>query len=216
MRRNQAGQAGHGPLTRRAHLLACWLSAPLILGLGLGLACPSAHAQAGPAAGSSVPAPGVPAASVPEENVKAAFIFNFAVFTEWPLASLAAGAPMTLCTFPGNSLHAALAGLGEKLVNGHALLVRQLVLTAATTGLRACHILVLGNGDRERWGQVRKDLAGASVLTVADEPGIGEDGAVITLELENRRVSFDIALGAARQSNLMLSSKLLRLARSVQ
>ena len=166
------------------------------------LDCAPAHAQAGP---------------VPEENAKAAFIFNFAVFTEWPLASLAAGAPMTLCTYPGNSLHAALAGLADKLVNGHTLQVRQLTLTVtAPAGLRACHILVLGNGDRERWAQIRKDLAGASVLTIADERSIGDDGAVITLGLENRRIGFNIALGAARQSHLTLSSKLLRLARTVQ
>ena len=170
------------------------------------LDCALAYAQAGP----------VPAHAVPEENAKAAFIFNFAVFTEWPLASLAAGAPMTLCTYPGNSLQTALAGLSDKLVSGHALQVRQLMVTAAAAGLRACHILVLGNADRERWVQLRKDLAGASVLTIADERSIGDDGAVITLGLENRRIGFDISLGAAHQSHLTLSSKLLRLARSVQ
>lgn len=155
----------------------------------------------------------VGAAAAPEENVKAAFIFNFAVFTEWPAASLALGAPLTLCTYPGNNLQAALAGLNDKMVNGHQLLVRQLNTTAR---LRACHILVLGNGDRERWSQVKKELADASVLIVADEAQLGDDGAMITLGLANRRIGFDVALPATRQARLVLSSKLLRLARNVQ
>ncbi|MBC7453724.1 MAG: YfiR family protein [Massilia sp.] len=198
MRNSQAGPIRQVAGCRR--LLACSLVGALILGQAGALAQAHAPAQAD-------------AAPAPEENVKAAFIFNFAVFTEWPLASLAPGAPLTLCTYPGNSLQAALAGLNDKLVNGHPLQVR---LLGATARLRACHIVVLGNGDRERWGQARKELADASILTVADETSIGDDGAVITLGVENRRIGFDVALAAARQARVVLSSKLLRLARSVQ
>ena len=151
------------------------------------------------------------AEAVPEDNLKAAFVFNFAVFTEWPAESLGAAAPLTLCLFPGNALQPALAALNDKVVNGHRLVFKPL---AAPADPRACHILVLGSADRERWGQLRKTLAGASILTVADEGG--SDGAVITLGLENRRIGFAVDLGAARQSHLALSSKLLRLARSAQ
>ena len=188
---------------------ACWPPAPLLSPRWLSAGCLLGLLLLGPACAPVLAQGDAP----PEENVKAAFIFNFAVFTEWPVASLAAGAPILLCTYPGNSLQTALSGLNDKMINGHALQVKQL---GAATRPRACHILVLGNGDRERWGQAKKDLLDFSILTVADELGTGNDGVVITLGLENRRIGFDVALGTARQAHLVLSSKLLRLARSVQ
>ena len=174
----------------RRGLAACCIAGCLLPGLGL------AQADA-----------------VPDDRLKAAFVFNFAVFTEWPTESLASGAPMTLCMFPGNALQPALASLGDKTVNGHKLVFKPL---AAPADPRACHILVLGSADRERWERLRKGLAGASILTVADDGGAGNEGAVITLGVENRHIGFAVDLGAARLSRLALSSKLLRLARSVQ
>lgn len=148
---------------------------------------------------------------VPEPELKAAFVYNFAVFTEWPQDALGAGAPIRLCASPGGTLSAALGRLNDKLVNGHRIAVRQTPAVA-----RSCHVLVLGVQDRERWVQLRLELAGANVLTVADDAGIGADGAVIAMSVENERIGFDVDLGAARSARLTLSSKLLRLARSVQ
>jgi len=156
------------------------------------------------------PAP-VFADPVPENDLKAAFVFNFAVFTEWPQEALAGGAPISLCASAGNALLPALTQLHDKLVNGHRIAVRASIAPA-----RACHVLVLDGGDRERWPQLKRDLAGAHVLTVSDDQSISADGAVIALTRDDRRIGFDIDMGAARSARLNLSSKLLRLARSVQ
>lgn len=149
---------------------------------------------------------------VPEAALKAAFVFNFAVFTEWPAELLAAEAPLGLCLYPGNGLLPALAALGGKLVNGHRLSVHTL---GAPGALRACHILFLERADRARWSDLRKQ-AGAGLLSVTDDRAIGNDGAVIALHFEHDRIGFDVDLAALRQTRLSLSSKLLRLARSVQ
>lgn len=148
---------------------------------------------------------------VPEQELKAAFVYNFAVFTEWPQDALAANAPIVLCTGANSALSPALHNLNDKVVNGHKLAVR-----AAASGLRACHLLVLGSADREQWNQIKRDLAGTHVLTVSDDSRISQDGAMIALSMVNQRVGFDVDLGAARSARLQLSSKLLRLARSVQ
>lgn len=148
---------------------------------------------------------------VPEQELKAAFVYNFAVFTEWPQDALGAGAPIRICASPGGALAAALNQLNDKLVNGHRITVRP---TPAAP--RGCHVLVLASQDRERWPQLRRDLAGASVLTVAGDQDIGAGGAVITMSVDHQRIGFDIDMGAARGARLILSSKLLRLARSVQ
>jgi hypothetical protein len=149
---------------------------------------------------------------VPEPDMKAAFVFNFAVFTEWPQEVLGAGAPLKVCASADAPLYAALGKLNDKVVNGH----RIAVLRLAGTSLRSCHLLVLGGAERERWQQIRRELAGANVLTVSDDKAISADGAVIGMSVANQRIGFDIDMGAARGAGLTLSSKLLRLARSVQ
>ncbi len=176
--------SSHSARTRR-HVRTLWCSLALVAG-------------------------GALAQPVPEHDLKAAFVFNLAVFTEWPPEALANGAPITLCAGAGNPLFAALSQLNDKVVNGHRIAVR----SAAT--VRSCHMLVLERSDRERWAQLKRDLAGAHVLTVSDDPGISEDGAVIALSIEDKRIGFDVSLAAARAARLNLSSKLLRLARTVQ
>lgn len=151
-----------------------------------------------------------------EAELKAAILFNFAMFTEWPADTLPASAPLRLCIFQGNALLTALNGLQEKQVNGHHVLVRTLPVQPTAAQLAVCHLLVLDAQDRERWALLKHDLATSSVLTVADDRVIGASGAMISFGIDNRRVGFDVDMVPVRQARLSLSSKLLRLARSVQ
>lgn len=150
-------------------------------------------------------------AAVPEHHMKAAFVYNFAVFTQWPAETLAGGGPLSVCASADTALYAALKQLTDKPINGHPVALR------GTAGsLHDCHVLVLERGDRERWPQWKRAVAGSPVLTVADDRVIGDDGAIIALSNDNQRISFDIDMAAVRGARLALSSKLLRLARSVQ
>jgi hypothetical protein len=151
------------------------------------------------------------AESVPEYAMKAAYVYNFAVFTEWPQDALPAGTPLAVCANRDSPMFVTLSQLNDKVVNGHRLSVR-----ASAAPLRACHVLVLDRADRERWQDMRRELAGARVLTVSDDERISDEGAIIGLALDNRRILFDIDVGAARAAQLTLSSKLLRLARSTR
>lgn len=151
-----------------------------------------------------------------EAELKAAILFNFALFTEWPADTLPASAPLRLCVFQGNALLTALTGLQEKQVNGHRISVRTLPASPGAAQLASCHLLVLDAQDRERWPTLRNDLASSSVLTVADDRIIGANGAMISFGIDNRRVGFDVDMGPVKHARLTLSSKLLRLARSVQ
>lgn len=156
---------------------------------------------------------GALAASEPvqENDMKAAFVFNFAVFTVWPDTALAGGAPISVCAGAANPMLASLGQLNDKLVNGHRIAVR-----ATAASARGCHVLVLDRHDRARWPQFKRELAGAHVLTVSDDRSISADGAVIGMSVEDQRIGFDVDMEAARGARLNLSSKLLRLARSVQ
>ena len=155
----------------------------------------------------------VQAQPVPEYELKAAFVYNFALFAEWPPETAYDGGTINICVNPGSVLRHALAGLGEKAVKGRRVSVRYLAVLDA---LPACHVLFVDASDRERWVQIKKGLGSASVLTISDDEEIRHDGSIIALSMDNNRIVFDIDTRAARQARLVLSSKLLRLARTVQ
>ena len=147
-----------------------------------------------------------------EVQVKAAFIYNFALFTTWPAAVMQADAPMVVCVTAEHPLQAALEKLTGKPVRGHRLEIRK-INDGTVSG---CHVLVF---DARALNGVRVDPA-TPLLTVSDSPkgprAAGSPEPMITLALRDDRVVFDIDAMAARQAHLQFSSQLLRLARSVQ
>ena len=157
--------------------------------------------------------PSLAAQPVPEYKLKAAFVYNFALFTDWPNGTLTEGGMLNICVNPDSALRPALADLNDKQIKGRRVVVRQ---SNDAETLRTCHVLFLDSLDRERWAQIKKGLGGSSVLTVSDDGEIGHDGVIIALHLDNNRIGFDIDMQAAKQARLLLSSKLLRLARTVQ
>lgn len=160
-----------------------------------------------------LPLAGAFAQPVPEYDLKAAFVYNFAVFTDWPADVQFEGGMLNICVNSNSALRQPLLSLGDKQVKGRKVAVRNL---SAMDDVRNCHVVFLGSADRDRWGQIRKNIAGASVLTISDEEVVTPEGVIIALSSETSRVVFDIDTRVARQARLVISSKLLRLARSVQ
>jgi hypothetical protein len=145
-----------------------------------------------------------------EAAVKAAFVYNFAKFVEWPAHSSAQNA-MTLCvagTRP--ELAASLAELAGKTVQGHPLAVKSNVGAA---DLDACHVLFLGNDARPLAGQAR---GRAGLLTVSDVPGFAQSGGMIGLFNEGDRIRFEINPRSAEAAGLKVSSQLMKLAKVVE
>jgi hypothetical protein len=173
----------------------------LILALAAALALPGLADAAEPAADL-------------ESEVKAAFLYNFAKFIEWPPDAFPEpSAPMTFCVYGEGSVGADLDALvrGETL-NGRRLVVRRLRELAAA---RECHVLFLGTAEKGRVAEALAALREASVLTVGEGKSFLDDGGMIRLFLEQNRMRFDINLDAAEKSALRISSKLLRLAQTV-
>lgn len=150
---------------------------------------------------------------VHEFELKAAFVYNFALFTEWPAETVFEGGMLNICINPESALRMPLSGLDGKPVKGRRVAIRFL---AVPDNARFCHVLFVDGSDRDRWEQMRKALGSASVLTVSDDEEIAGEGSMVALAMERKRVVFDIDTRAARQARLVLSSKLLRLARTVR
>jgi hypothetical protein len=149
-----------------------------------------------------------------EYQVKAAYLFNFLKFVEYPNESFADPlAPFVIGVVGedpfGNSLPQVVIG---KTVQG-----RDLVIRDYRTGedLRGAHILFISASERKRLSTILVSLRGSSVLTVADTDGFLEAGGMIQFRYENHRVRFAINVDATSRAKLKMSSKLLSLAKVI-
>lgn len=150
-------------------------------------------------------------AQAPEYDVKAAFLFNFVKFVEWPANAFAEErAPVTICVYGEDPFGPALDAVvqGEK-VGERSLLVQR---PDSLDSLGGCHVLFVSRSEAERTGEVLARVAGKPVLTVADTEGFLQDGGVINFVLEGSKVRFLINQKAAERNGLRISSRLLRLA----
>jgi hypothetical protein len=157
-----------------------------------------------------VPAPPAFAGDLPEYRLKAAFLFNFAVFTEWPTET---PATLSLCIVGKDPFGEEIDALQGKAVGERHIAVRKGV---APDAVASCQIVFITDSAHGALAGVLQGLHGLSVLTVADSPGAAAQGVALNMSVVNSRVSFEANLEAARAARLNLSSKLLRLATGVR
>ena len=142
--------------------------------------------------------------------LKAAFLFNFVKFTQWPSDALPDAAPLEMCVVNdaavGSALQDAVSG---RVVLGHEIRVTQ--VTAADV-LDACH-LVYVSGARSIALRVLERVGRASVFTVSDVHAFTETGGVAQLHVQQGQLRFAVDVEAARKARLQISSRLLVLAR---
>jgi hypothetical protein len=145
-----------------------------------------------------------------EYEIKAAFLYKFAGFVQWP--EDAGGGPVCLGVMGQDPFGAALEdAVRGKTVNGRPFLIRRFQKPADPG---PCQIVFISASERERVKLVLSHLQPA-VLTVGDMPGFCESGGIIGFDLLERRVRLRINLEAAQRARLRLSSKLLSLAKLV-
>jgi hypothetical protein len=150
-----------------------------------------------------------------EENVvKGAFVYNFILFTEWPATAFMEDETINICISSRSPMAPSLAVLEGKPVKKMHLSLRR--MGSLKSGLSSCHILYLDRLDRQAWGQIKNMLGDRSILTISDDGEINANGVMIALSSQGNRIVFDIDKSAAQKSRLLMSSKLLRLARTVR
>lgn len=145
---------------------------------------------------------------LPEYTVKAGYLYNFAMLTEWP--SEAAGENLELCLIGDDEFGAALKMLQGKAVNQRFINVRNLNYPGEAKG---CHMLFIAEVARPEFVQIKRELAARPVLTITDNKNLEKSGVAIFLRAEQRRLVFEIDTGATKNAKLNLSARLLRLAR---
>lgn len=147
-----------------------------------------------------------------EAPLKAAILVNLLMFVEWPVRGLQAADRLTLCYLAANPVTAELEGLAGKSLKNRTLMVSRVPLA----GVGQCHALYLGRDDIEQLPSLVFRLKSSGILLLADAPGFFQRGVMFNLALDAGRIVFDVDLLAARQADLLISSKVLRLARHLQ
>lgn len=148
-------------------------------------------------------------AQAQEHELKAAFIYNFISFTEW---AEKIGVHINICTLGNDPLTISLESLQKKTAKGVAIVVRHLRIR---DDMKDCHVVFISDSERINFPAILASLKSAPTLTVTDSEGSAAQGMMIELGLEERRIVFKINIEAAKQAQLMISSKLLRLAKVV-
>ena len=149
------------------------------------------------------------AAALPEDQVKAAFIFNFLLFTNWPDSS----GPLPLlrlCTYGDDGVARALRDLdGRRLGNGSVTVSR----VSQPDALSTCHALYLGGSEQRHWQEWQLPAQVQGTLTVTDSgERLSISTSVLVVAVENDRVVFSIDQLAAQRHRLSFSARILQLA----
>jgi hypothetical protein len=153
-----------------------------------------------------------PAWAAPTENeVKAAYLFNFARYVTWPKAAFASSKdPIRICILEDAEFRDVLS----KTVSGKRVSDRSVV--AETRGgveeSSGCHILFVKSRDASEVSS----LASSSIFTVSDGEGFAVSGGMANFVRSGSKVRFEINPGAVQKAGLQVSSRLLRLAQIVE
>lgn len=145
-----------------------------------------------------------------EYQVKAALIFAFVKYVEWPAASFTkAQSPLCIGVLGDNPFGPDL----EQTVHGKILNSRPLVVKQCQTleEARQCHVLFIGTSENKRLQEIFDGLRGAHVLTVGETENFIKSGGMINFFREGNKFRFEINDAAAKKAELKIDSKLLGL-----
>lgn len=147
-----------------------------------------------------------------EYQVKAAFLYNFAKFVEWPAGAFeTAQAPFLVCVLGADPFGTDLERtLKNEKIGGREINVRRIKRVQEREG---CHILFVSKSERDSLPQILGALKNAAVLTVSEFDSFTQLGGMINLYVEDRRIRFEINVAPAENAGLKISSKLLKLAK---
>jgi hypothetical protein len=163
-----------------------------------------------------------------EYEVKAAFIFNFLKFTDWPEEKTAANNSQIIIGIIGEDPF----GPATNVFKGKSIEEHKLLLTRFEgieqikkmpekeknkhlDAIKTCHLLFICQSEQKQLRDIIEIVRNSSVLTVADTDGFIEAGGIINLFTEENKIRFDINQVTAENTGLKIRSQLLRLAKRV-
>ncbi|MFC5481091.1 YfiR family protein [Massilia suwonensis] len=167
-------------------------------------------------AGGMLPPPGAYAqqgsSQALERRVKAAFLYKFLGYADFPASAFADGAaPVTIGVIGSDEMAAELG----RVVAGRQVRGRPIVVRTLREGDPApVHLLFVAGSDSARSARILRAASGALLPVTECELGL-QNGSVINFRIIEERVRFDVSLDSAERNNVKLSSRLLTVANRV-
>ncbi|MDF1781761.1 MAG: YfiR family protein [Alcanivoracaceae bacterium] len=147
------------------------------------------------------------------DEIKAAFIYNFAKFVEWPVDAFKTDdEPLTLCALDGSVEQRQLALIDGRVAQGRV--IAQRVVDTPEQANR-CHILYLPP-DTTSYASALSSFVAHSVLTISENTQFVDQGGIVSLFIDGDHVRFRINLKVAQESRLKVSARMLQLAQEVR
>ncbi|MDO8682184.1 MAG: YfiR family protein [Armatimonadota bacterium] len=154
-------------------------------------------------------------AELNEYQIKAAFLYNFAKFVEWPAEVFSdANTPIVIGIIGDDPFGSSF----EQTVKGKTVSDRRLIIKRfeRVQGVGSCHILFVSSSERNHLSKILEAAKTNNVLTVSEIDNFANKGGVIGFSMDQNKIGFVINVEAAKKAKLKISSKLLRLAKVVK
>lgn len=157
--------------------------------------------------------PSIACAQSAEDKLKAAFIYNFAKFVTWPAVVFDSRPNIVVCAIGTNAINGALIAIENRSAQGKPLKV---LPDARPSGIASCDIVYVPQSEKGRLETIIQSIRGSPALFVSDINGFADEGGMIELSQEEKRISFDVNLDETDRAGLKINPQLLRVARSVR
>ena len=153
--------------------------------------------------------------AVSEAEAKAAFLYNFAKFVEWPAKAFTSDSePISVAVFGDDQFAVKLSALlQQRKAHGRSFHVRK---AFSVQEAKEAHIAFISSEENKRVAQILDGINNSPTLTVGESEPFFEHGGMINFVVEDKKLRFDINVGAAEKASLNVSSQLLRLARKLK
>jgi len=166
-----------------------------------------------------------------EYQIKAAFLYNFIKFVDWPQEKVPdSNEPITIGILGKDPFGNAFEPIKDKQVKSRKIVIKRFKnfeelkksnekdkteLGREIEALRKCHLLFVCSSEKEILGEIIKALKGSPVLTVGETDDFLEAGGIIKFVIEEKKVRFEINITASKRAKLKIRSQLLRLAKKM-
>ncbi|MFZ0035271.1 MAG: YfiR family protein [Sedimentisphaerales bacterium] len=161
-----------------------------------------------------------------EYQVKAAFLYNFIKFVDWPGEETSdSNEPIIIGIIGKDPFGDAFEPVKDKPVRGRKVIIKSFKgleeleksseKQSQIETIGKCHMLFVCSSEKEKLGEIINLTKDHSVLTVSDMQGFLESGGIVNFVIDENKVGFEINNAAARHAKLQVRSQLLRLAKRV-
>ena len=150
-----------------------------------------------------------------ESQIKAAFIYNFTKFVEWPAARFSEpDSPIMIGVFGKSPVALQLPeAIKDRKVNGRGIVFKPIERIADA---KSVHLLFVSAAADDQVIEVLNSMKGSSVLTIGESEAFAKAGGMINFVREGDKVRFEINADSAEQADLKISAQLQKLAKSVR